>query len=73
MFLAGSVIDTVLVCITFAVSMRPVLTFAAVTSRTRRCAILLQPRSHGGARPGAALCWRPAEAWRAGGGVARTG
>jgi hypothetical protein len=61
MFLAGNVIETVLVFVAFAVSIRPVLMRAAVVGRMRQCAIPLQPRL----RP-------QADSWRAGGGVART-
>ena len=71
MFLADSVTETVLVFITFAVSIRPVLMRAAAVSRMRRCAIPLQPRSRRAAHLGSAPQWRPADAWRAGGGVAR--
>ena len=61
MFLAGNVTETVLVFVAFAVSIRPVLMRAAVVGRMRQCAIPLQPRLR-----------RPADLWRAGGGVART-
>jgi hypothetical protein len=72
MFPAGSVTETVLVVIAFAVSIRPVLMRAAVVNQVRRCAISLQPPSRRAARSGPAPRWRTADSWRAGGGVART-
>jgi hypothetical protein len=72
MFHAASVIETVVVIISVAVAIRPLLMRAAMAGRMRPCALPLHPRSRRAARPGPVPRTWTADPWRAGGGVART-